>query len=64
MTRAHAYEHLHISDFAERADLFENEVVLLTHFTLRSTTEEIRAAAATLPESLRRRTRLFLPGEA
>jgi ribonuclease Z len=64
VTRAHAYEHLHVSDFAERADLFENEVVLLTHFTLRSTTEEIRAAAATLPESLRRRTRLFLPGEA
>jgi ribonuclease Z len=61
VTRAHAYEHLHVSDFAERADLFENEVVVLTHFTLRSTTEEIRTAIRTLPESLRSRVVAFLP---
>lgn len=60
--RAHAYEHLHVSDFAERAELFENEVVVLTHFTLRSSVEEIRAAIAALPEVLRRRVVTFLPG--
>ena len=60
--RAHAYEHLHISDFAARADEFQNEVVVLTHFTLRSTEEEIRAAIAALPETLRRRSVAFLSG--
>ena len=59
--RAHAYEHLHLSDFVERADLFENEAVVLTHFTLRSTADEIRAAIDTLPEVLRRRVVAFLP---
>lgn len=59
--RAHAYEHLHIRDFAERADLFENEVVVLAHFTLRSTAEEIRAAIAGLPARLRDRVIAFLP---
>ena len=59
--RAHAYEHLHISDFAERAEAFENEVVVLTHFTLRSTDEEIRAAIDALPETLRKRCVAFLP---
>jgi ribonuclease Z len=59
--RAHAYEHLHISDFAERAGLFENEVVVLTHFTLRSSAEEIRNAIAELPEPLRQRVVAFLP---
>ena len=59
--RAHAYEHLHISDFADRAALFANEVVVLTHFTLRSSLEEIRVAIAALPEPLRSRTVAFLP---
>ena len=58
--RAHAYEHLHVSDFAERASLFENETIVLTHFTLRSSVEDIRAAVGELPESLRSRVVLFL----
>lgn len=58
--RAHAYEHLHISDFVDRAEEFQNEVVVLTHFTLRSTEEEIRAAIGELPETLRRRCVAFL----
>lgn len=60
-TRAHEYEHLHISDFAERADLFQNEVVVLTHFTLRSAAEQIREAIESLPEPLRKRVVAFLP---
>jgi len=59
--RAHAYEHLHVSDFAERAELFQNEFVVLTHFTLRSSPEQIRSAIETLPEGLRRRVVPFLP---
>ena len=58
--RAHAYEHLHVSDFAERASLFENETIVLTHFTLRSSVEDIRVAVGELPESLRSRVVLFL----
>ena len=59
--RAHAYEHLHVADFAERADLFENETVVLTHFTLRSPVEEIRSEIARLPAALRDRVVAFLP---
>ncbi len=58
--RAHAYGHLHISDFAERADLFQNEFVVLTHFTMRSSVEEIRAGIGTLPGPLSRRVVPFL----
>ncbi|MCA1581735.1 MAG: hypothetical protein LC796_10180 [Acidobacteria bacterium] len=58
--RAHAYGHLHISDFTERADLFQNEFVVLTHFTMRSSVEEIRAGIAGLPPSLGRRVVAFL----
>ncbi len=58
--RAHAYGHLHISDFAERADLFQNEFVVLTHFTMRSPVEEIRAGIEKLPVQLSRRVVPFL----
>ncbi len=60
LDRAHAYEHLHVSDFAQRADLFENEAIVLTHFTMRSSPSEIRAAVSGLPETLRSRVLLFL----
>ena len=62
--RAHAYGHLHISDFAERADLFQNEFVVLTHFTMRSSVEEIRAGIGTLPVPLSRRVVPFLSSTA
>jgi len=61
VARAHAYEHLHLSDFAERASLFRNEAVVLTHFSLRYTPQEIRAYLATLPEPLASRVTPFLP---
>ncbi len=59
--RAHSYGHLHITDFAERADLFQNEFVVLTHFTMRSPVEEILAAIAALPQTLARRAIPFIP---
>ncbi len=60
--RARHYGHLHVDDVAERADLFANEALVLTHLTLRSTPEELRAAVARrLPASLASRVVPFLP---
>jgi ribonuclease Z len=61
LARAHAYEHLHLSDFLEHADRFENEAIVLTHFSMRYRPEEIRAALRDLPPALAGRVVLFLP---
>lgn len=62
LPRARHYGHLHVDDVAERADLFGNEVLVLTHLTLRSTPEELRRAIASrLPASLASRVVPFLP---
>lgn len=61
--RARGYGHLHLDDVAERADLFANEALVLTHLTLRGTPDELRRAIARrLPASLAARTVPFLPG--
>jgi ribonuclease Z len=61
LDRAESWGHLHLSEIAERADLFENEVLVLTHLTLRSSPEEIRRQIAKqLPASLAKRTVPFL----
>jgi ribonuclease Z len=60
--RARVYEHLHLEDFLERADLFENETIVLTHFSQRYRPAEIREVLRSLPETLARRVVLFLPG--
>ena len=60
--RARVYEHLHIDDFLERAGAFQNEVIVLTHFSQRYRPEEIREALRALPEALARRVVAFLPG--
>ena len=60
--RARVYEHLHLDDFLERAGLFQNEVIVLTHFSQRYRPEEIREALRDLPEALARRVTAFLPG--
>lgn len=62
--RAGDWGHLHISEIAERADLLKNEVLVLTHLTLRTKADEIRREIARrLPASLARRVALFLPSE-
>ena len=64
VSRARNYGHLHVDDIAERADLFANEALVLTHLTLRGTPAELRRTIARrLPASLASRTVLFLPGE-
>jgi ribonuclease Z len=62
LARARAYQHLHLQDFLENADRFENEVIVITHFSLRYTSDQIRAALQILPERLGRRVIPFLPG--
>ncbi len=62
--RAHAYDHLHLQDFIDRAELFENEAVALTHFSLRYEADEIRGHLRRLPESLQSRIVPFLPDSA
>ncbi len=60
--RAREYEHLHLDDFLEHAGIFQNEVIVLTHFSQRYRVEEIRELLRGLPESLARRVVPFLPG--
>ena len=59
--RALEYAHIHLADLVSRADLFENEVVVLTHFSQRYRPEEIREALRAIPEPLAARVVPFLP---
>ena len=48
--------HVHLFELAERAELFQNETILLTHFSARFTAEEIeKALDKHLPPGLRER---------
>lgn len=60
--RARRYAHLHLEDIAERARLFQNEAIVLTHFSMRYRPAEIVEALAALPADLRDRVVPFLPG--
>ncbi len=54
--------HVHLDEVCERADLFQNEALLFTHFSARYQPAEIRQIlAARLPTSLRDRVVPFLP---
>jgi ribonuclease Z len=59
--RAREYAHIHLDDILERADLFENEAVVLTHFSQRYRPAEIRQALAAIPAPLSERVIPFLP---
>jgi ribonuclease Z len=60
--RAEKYRHIHIDDIADFADRFENQLIVLTHFSRRYSSEEIRRAVRRrLPVSLHERIRLALP---
>lgn len=64
LPRARSYGHLHVDDLAERAELFANEALVLTHLTLRGEPADLRRALARrLPASLAARTVPFLPAE-
>ena len=59
--RAREYAHIHLDDILERAHLFENEAVVLTHFSQRYRPEEIRQALSAIPAPLSERVVPFLP---
>ncbi len=63
--RSMEWKHTHLDEIAERADLFENEVVVLVHLTLRTSPGDIRKAIARrLPPRLAARAVPFLPEPA
>jgi len=58
-----AMGHVHLDEIVERAELFENEAVLLTHFSERYTSAEVVAALdAKLPPALRAKVTPLLAG--
>jgi len=59
--RIHKYGHTHLDDFLARADLFENEVIIASHFSTRMHPEQIqRIIEKRLPASLRGRLKVWL----
>lgn len=60
--RAAKYRHLHIDDIADFADRFENDMIILTHFSRRYSHDDIRTMVRRrLPATLMERVRVALP---
>jgi ribonuclease Z len=61
VTKARQGGHVHLDEIAERASLFANEIILLTHFSRRYRSQEIRDAVdKRLPPELRSRVKLLI----
>ncbi len=59
--KIHKYGHTHLDDFLARADRFENELIIASHFSTRLHPDQIqRIVERRLPESLRARLRIWL----
>lgn len=59
--KIHKFGHTHLDDFIERAELFENELIIAAHFSTRSSLEQLqRAVAKRLPARLKDRFKLWL----
>lgn len=57
----HKYGHTHLDDLIARADRFENEVVVASHFSTRLHPDQIlRITDRRLPETLRKRIKIWL----
>lgn len=57
----HKYGHTHLEDLIERADRFENEVIIASHFSTRLHPDQIvRIVEKRLPEPLRGRLKVWL----
>lgn len=60
--RAAKYRHIHVDDIAAFAERFENQLIVLTHFSRRYSREQIRdTVRRRLPALLHDRVRLALP---
>lgn len=59
--KIHKFGHMHLDDFIERADRFQNELIILGHLSTRYQEEEVqRTVMRKLPEALRERVKLWL----
>jgi ribonuclease Z len=59
--KIHKFGHMHLDDVLERADLFQNELIIFSHFSTRYHAAEIRKLIeAKLPARLRDRVRIWL----
>jgi ribonuclease Z len=59
--KIHKFGHTHLDDFLARADKFENELIIASHFSTRLHPDQIqRIVEKRLPESLRARLRVWL----
>jgi ribonuclease Z len=59
--KIHKYGHMHLDDFLERADRFENELIICAHLSTRYHPQEVRRLVeARLPPRLRERVRLWI----
>jgi ribonuclease Z len=59
--KIHKHGHTHLDDIVERADRFENELIILGHFSTRYHERQVRRAMEKrLPEALRDRVELWL----
>lgn len=59
--RIHKFGHTHLDDIIERADRFQNELIILAHFTMRNHDDQLRKAfEKRLPANLRDRVVLWI----
>ncbi len=59
--KIHKFGHTHLDDIIERAEKFENELIILAHFSTRYQENQVRREVQKrLPESLRERVELWV----
>lgn len=59
--KIHKFGHMHLDDFTERADRFENELIVAAHFSTRYHPNEVRRLLdARLPPQLKPKMRLWV----
>lgn len=59
--KIHKYGHTHLDDFLARADRFENELIIASHFSTRLHPDQVqRIVEKRLPDRLRSRLRIWL----
>ncbi len=59
--KIHKFGHMHLDDFVERAERFQNELIICSHFSTRYHAQEVRRLVEMkLPAGLRERIKLWL----
>jgi ribonuclease Z len=59
--KIHKFGHMHLDDYLERAEQFQNELIICAHLSTRYQPQEVRRIVESkLPPRLRERVRLWL----